>query len=92
MEPPCRQAALVSGERPIHRQLEEGLAEHVGVEDAVVFVSGHATNVTTIGHLFDSGDLILHDSLCHDSILQGIYLSGAKRISFLHGDTDDLEK
>jgi 8-amino-7-oxononanoate synthase len=83
---------LVSGERPIHRQLEEGLAKHLGVEDAIAFVSGHATNVTTIGHLFDSNDLIFHDSLCHDSILQGIYLSGAKRISFPHGDTNDLEK
>ncbi len=83
---------LVSGERLIHRRLEEGLAKHVGVEAAVVFVSGHATNVTTIGHMFESGDLILHDSLCHDSILQGIYLSGAKRISFLHGRADDLEK
>lgn len=83
---------LVSGERPIHRQLEEGIAGHLGVEDAVTFVSGHATNVTTIGHLFDSEDLIFHDSLCHDSILQGIYLSGAKRISFQHGNADDLEK
>jgi 8-amino-7-oxononanoate synthase len=83
---------LVSGERPLHKELEEGLARHIGVEDAVVFVSGHATNVTTIGHLFDQDDLILHDSLCHDSILQGIYLSGAKRLSFLHGNTEDLER
>lgn len=83
---------LVSGERPIHRKLEEGIARHIGVEDAVVFVSGHATNVTTIGHLFDRDDLILHDALSHDSILQGIYLSGAKRVPFSHGDADDLEK
>jgi 8-amino-7-oxononanoate synthase len=83
---------LVSGERPIHRELEIGLAHHIGVEDAVVFVSGHATNVTTIGHLFDKHDLILHDSLCHDSILQGIYLSGAKRIAFLHGNLSVLEQ
>jgi 7-keto-8-aminopelargonate synthetase-like enzyme len=55
-------------------------------------VSGHATNVTTIGHLFSKDDLILHDSLCHDSILQGIYLSGAKRRSFLHGDLTELEQ
>jgi 7-keto-8-aminopelargonate synthetase-like enzyme len=82
----------VSGERPIHRELEEGIARHIGVEDAVVFVSGHATNVTTIGHLFDHNDLILHDALSHDSILQGIYLSGAKRKSYLHGNVDDLEK
>jgi 8-amino-7-oxononanoate synthase len=82
---------LVSGERPIHRKLEEGLARHLGVESAVVFVSGHATNVTTIGHLFDKNDLILHDSLCHDSIIQGIYLSGAKRLPFPHGDLTELE-
>lgn len=83
---------LVSGERPIHRRLEKALAEHIGVEDAVVFISGHATNVTTIGHLFDRNDLILHDSLSHDSVIQGIYLSGAKRKSFPHGDMDYLEK
>jgi 8-amino-7-oxononanoate synthase len=83
---------LVSGERQIHRDLERGLAAHIGVEDAVVFVSGHATNVTTIGHLFDSDDLILHDSLCHDSILQGIYLSGAKRLPFSHADLNELEQ
>jgi 8-amino-7-oxononanoate synthase/acyl carrier protein len=83
---------LVSGERPIHLELERGLARHIGVEDAVVFVSGHATNVSTIGHLFDKNDLILHDSLCHDSILQGIYLSGAKRRPFSHGDLSELER
>jgi 8-amino-7-oxononanoate synthase len=83
---------LVSGERPVHRELEHGIAGHIGVEDAVVFVSGHATNVTTIGHLFDKNDLILHDSLCHDSILQGIYLSGAKRFSFSHGNLAELEQ
>jgi 8-amino-7-oxononanoate synthase len=82
----------VSGERQIHRDLEQGLARHIGVEDAVAFVSGHATNVTTIGHLFDKDDLILHDSLCHDSILQGIYLSGAKRIPFPHADMSELEQ
>jgi len=82
---------LVSGERPVHRQLEEGLAAHIGVEAAVVFVSGHATNVTPIGHLYGKEDLILHDALCHDSILQGIYLSGAKRRPFPHGDLAELE-
>lgn len=83
---------VASGERPIHRQLEEGIAKHVGVEDSVVFVSGHATNVTTIGHMLDREDLILHDSLIHDSILQGIYLSGATRKPFPHNDLDALEK
>lgn len=83
---------VASGERPLHRDLEAGIAEHVGVDDSVVFVSGHATNVTTIGHLFDRNDLILHDALIHDSILQGIYLSGATRRPFPHGDPEAADR
>ena len=39
----------VSGERPIHRELEQALARVHGCEDCVVFVGGHSTNVTEIG-------------------------------------------
>lgn len=82
---------MVSGERPIHRQLEDALARHYSVADAVVFVSGHATNVTTIGYLFGPKDLILHDALIHNSVVQGIALSGAKRLSFAHNDWAQLD-
>lgn len=83
---------VASGERPLHRDLETKIADHIGVDDSIVYVSGHATNVTTIGHLFDRNDLIVHDSLIHDSILQGIYLSGATRRPYQHGDLDALER
>ena len=77
---------LVAGERSIHRELERAIADTYGVEDAVVFVSGHATNVSVIGHLFGPKDLILHDALIHNSVLQGIRLSGAHRLPYPHGD------
>ena len=77
---------LVSGERGIHRELERAIADAYGVEDAVAFVSGHATNVTVIGHLFGPRDLVVHDALVHNSILQGIRLSGAYRLPFPHRD------
>lgn len=77
---------LVSGEKDIHGELERALARLLGVEDAVVFVGGHATNETVIGHLFGPGDLILHDALSHNSILQGCILSGARRRPFPHND------
>ena len=70
----------VSGERPIHRELESALANVYGAQDAIVYVSGHATNVTTIGHLFGPKDLILHDEWIHNSALQGCLLSGARRL------------
>lgn len=82
---------LVSGERPIHRELEQALAEVYGVDAAIIFVSGHATNVTAIGHLFGPRDLILHDELIHNSILQGITLSGARRLVFPHNDWAALD-
>ncbi|VFR57207.1 8-amino-7-oxononanoate synthase [plant metagenome] len=83
---------LVSGERPVHQALERALADLYGVDDAVTFVSGHATNVTTIGHLFGPRDLILHDALIHNSVLQGIQLSGAHRLPFPHNDGQALER
>ncbi|ACD95256.1 aminotransferase class I/II-fold pyridoxal phosphate-dependent enzyme [Trichlorobacter lovleyi] len=82
----------VSGERPVHRQLEKALAETYQVDDAIAFVSGHATNVSTIGYLFGPKDLVLHDELIHNSILQGIQLSGAKRLSFPHNDYTALDQ
>jgi 8-amino-7-oxononanoate synthase len=83
---------MVSGERPLHGQLERALAEFMGSEDCVAMVSGHATNVTVIGHLFGKRDLILHDSLAHNSLLQGAILSGAKRLSFPHNDWRALDE
>ena len=83
---------LVSGERPIHRELERTLADVHGVDDCVVFVSGHATNVSTIGHLFGPKDLIVHDALIHNSALMGSQLSGARRIPFAHNDWEALDQ
>ncbi|MGQ9575474.1 MAG: aminotransferase class I/II-fold pyridoxal phosphate-dependent enzyme [Thermoguttaceae bacterium] len=83
---------LVSGEKDLHRQLERALADFLSVEDVVVFVGGHATNETVIGHLFGPGDLILHDSLSHNSILQGSILSGARRRSFPHNDWEAADR
>ena len=82
---------LVSGERGVHRELERALAAAYGVDDAVAFVSGHATNVTVIGHLFGARDLIVHDALVHNSVLQGIKLSGAHRLPFPHNDPGALD-
>ncbi|MFJ4353864.1 aminotransferase class I/II-fold pyridoxal phosphate-dependent enzyme [Pseudomonas sp. NPDC089428] len=82
----------VSGDRPLHRELERELASLYEVDDAVVMVSGHATNVTTIGYLFGPRDLVVHDELIHNSVLQGIQLSGARRLSFPHNDWQALDR
>jgi 8-amino-7-oxononanoate synthase len=83
---------LVSGEKPVHRELERAIAGFIGTQDAVVFVGGHSTNESTIGHLLGPGDLILHDALAHNSIVQGSILSGARRRPFPHNDWQALDQ
>lgn len=82
---------LVAGERPIQRELENALATNYEVEDCVVFVSGHATNVSTIATLFGPKDLVVHDALAHNSVIEGIKLSGAARRGFPHNDLRALD-
>ncbi|WP_407841213.1 aminotransferase class I/II-fold pyridoxal phosphate-dependent enzyme [Streptomyces sp. DSM 116496] len=82
---------LLSGSRPLHLELEAELADLLGCESALTLANGHATNVTVIGHLVGPGDLVLHDSLAHDSILQGCKLSGATRRPFPHDDSAALD-
>ena len=83
---------LLAGERPIQTELERGIADVLGADDCIVMVSGHATNVTTIGHLFGPKDLLLHDELIHNSAMQGCLLSGARRIPFPHNDVQALDQ
>jgi 8-amino-7-oxononanoate synthase len=82
---------MVSGERPIHRELEQALAQVYQADDALAFVSGHATNVSVIGYLMGSRDLVLHDEHIHNSSLMGAQLSGARRMAFRHNDLTQLE-
>lgn len=83
---------LVAGERPVQQALERAIADLYEVDDCIAFVSGHATNVTTIGTLFGPKDLIVHDSLIHNSVFEGIKLSGATRRAFTHNDPASLER
>ncbi|MFD9476054.1 MULTISPECIES: aminotransferase class I/II-fold pyridoxal phosphate-dependent enzyme [Streptomyces] len=82
---------VLSGERDLTVRLERALTDFLGVGDCLTLVSGHATNVTAIGHLVGPEDLVVHDALAHDSILQGCALSGAARRPFAHNDMGQLE-
>ncbi|SEA21074.1 aminotransferase class I/II-fold pyridoxal phosphate-dependent enzyme [Rubrimonas cliftonensis] len=88
----CSGSRVVGGERPFHAALERALAAIYDAEDAVAMVSGHATNVTTIGSLMGKEDLVLCDELAHNSALEGARLSGATRRSFPHNDLDWVER
>jgi 8-amino-7-oxononanoate synthase len=88
----CSASRHVAGERQVHRDLECALARHYGVEDCVVFVSGYATNVGVIGQMLGPKDLMIHDSVMHNSAIMGGELAGCTRLSFAHNDFDALDQ
>ena len=83
---------IAGGECPLHQELERDIADLVGAEDCIVYLSGFLANVTTIGYLFGPKDLIVHDSLMHNSAVQGVLLSHAKRMAFPHNDYEALDR
>ena len=84
---------VVSGERPVHRELEEALADAYGTEDALACWSAGTRPMSPLSAtLVTRDDAIFHDSLSHNSIVQGALLSGARRVSFAHNDLGELDR
>lgn len=83
---------IVSGEIPLHGELEAVLARIHDTEAALALVSGYATNVSVISHLFGPEDLVIHDALIHNSVIAGCKLSGARRMTFPHNDWQALDR
>jgi 8-amino-7-oxononanoate synthase len=83
---------LLNGTTPLHLELEEELAAWMGTEAAIVFTTGHQTNLGTLGTLLGPGDTVIADSADHASILDGCLLSRAKLRAFRHNRLDKLER
>ena len=75
----------------LHVELEELLARFLGVDDAITFGMGFATNALNIPALVGKNCLILSDELNHTSLVLGSRLSSAVVKTFKHNDPKDLE-
>jgi 8-amino-7-oxononanoate synthase len=82
---------MVGGDRSVHRAFEADMARFVGHEDAISTVSGYGLNVSLIGHLLGSTDLVIYDDHSHNSVMTGVELTRATTIAFRHNDLDHLE-
>jgi len=82
---------MLGGTRAVHRELEQQLAQFLGVADATVHGSGYLTNIGLFQTLFDHRDFIFCDAQVHPSLAEGVRLSGARAHSYLNNDLNDLE-
>jgi 8-amino-7-oxononanoate synthase len=81
---------LVTGNHPLHDQLEARLARLKGTEAACIFGSGYLANMGIIPVLAGAGDLVLADELSHACIRAGTQLSRARVEIFHHNDMAHL--
>nr|XP_019823442.1 PREDICTED: serine palmitoyltransferase 2 [Bos indicus] len=75
-----------------HEELEKLVANFLGVEAAMAYGMGFATNSMNIPALVSKGCLILSDELNHASLVLGARLSGATIRVFKHNNMQSLEK
>uniref|UniRef100_UPI0037E81A63 serine palmitoyltransferase 3 n=1 Tax=Semicossyphus pulcher TaxID=241346 RepID=UPI0037E81A63 len=80
------------GNLSIHEELEQLVADFLGVESSMIYGMGFATNSMNIPALVGKGCLILSDELNHTSLILGARLSGATIRVFKHNNMHSLEK
>ena len=82
---------LLSGHSRVWDSLEQEFAEFAGTEAALYFGSGYAANVGLLTSILREDDVVFSDELNHASLIDGMRLSGARKIIYRHLDLNDLE-
>ncbi len=83
---------LLSGNAKIWEEVESELAQFTGAEAALYFSSGYAANLGLLSSIVRPYDTVFSDRANHASIIDGIRLSGARKVIFPHLDLDVLER
>lgn len=83
---------LLSGNARAWEELETEFAEFAGTESALYFGSGYAANVGLLSSILKPGDIVFSDECNHASLIDGMRISGAKKIIYPHLDLDFLAK
>jgi 8-amino-7-oxononanoate synthase len=81
----------VTGNHPLHAELETRLAALKETQAACVFGSGYLANLGIVPALVGKNDLILIDELAHACLFAGARLSGAHVEIFRHNDAAHAE-
>jgi len=83
---------LLNGYIKLIEELEERLAAFKSTEAAVVFSSGFLANLGVISAIAEANDVIIYDELSHASFYDGIRLTKAKAVPFVHNDIQQMEE
>jgi 8-amino-7-oxononanoate synthase len=83
---------LITGHHRLHHEIEDALAQFVGLPRALFFSTGYMANLGVISALVGRGDAIFADRLNHASLNDAAVLSRADLHRYPHNDVAALEK
>ncbi|GLR08859.1 glycine C-acetyltransferase [Mixta theicola] len=81
---------FICGTQDIHKQLEQRLAEFLGMEDAILYSSCFDANGGLFETLLGAEDAVISDALNHASIIDGVRLCKARRYRYANNDMAEL--
>lgn len=83
---------LVRGHREIFERLENIFSDWIRSEASLFFANGYAANMGAISSIADSSYLAFCDRKNHASLMDGVRLSGARKIYYRHNDLEHLKE
>jgi 8-amino-7-oxononanoate synthase len=82
---------LLSGQTEEWHALEASFAKFAGTESALYFTTGYAANLGLLSALAGKEDVIFSDARNHASLIDGMRLSGARKVIYPHLNLNALE-
>ena len=73
---------LLNGSTDLHEKVEKKFAKFVDKEDALLFTTGHHSNLGALAALVGKGEIFITDKLDHASIIDGCRLSFGEMARF----------
>jgi glycine C-acetyltransferase len=85
---------FICGTFTVHRELEAAIADFVGTEASLTYVSAWNANEALTATIVEAGDFVVSDELNHASIIDSVRLAKAMKkcttAVYRHSDMDDL--
>jgi len=82
---------LLAGQGEAWRDLEDEFARFAGTESALFFTTGYAANLGLLSSLLGKDDVVFSDERNHASLIDGMRLSGARKVIYPHLNLNALE-
>jgi glycine C-acetyltransferase len=83
---------FICGTQDIHKNLEQGISDFLGMEDTILYSSCFDANAGLFETILGAEDAIISDALNHASIIDGVRLCKAKRFRYTNNDMAALEQ